>query len=180
MWDDDPPTRDGAAVPASPTLRAPAVAPPVPAPLAVELRGFPVRLGLRLREHREAVRRECQLLLLASEAQSRELPQRLLQMSEALSAQYGAELSEPERRKVEAFLRGDELVDLTYPALPETLSMTLAWRGLLSEIDRYCRTEGLLTLATPLDLAELTEWILDEFVRQVTGHPPRPWWGPLD
>ncbi len=158
---------------------APAV--PSDAPIAmVQLLGYPVRRGMRLREHREAVRRECQLLLLAREHDRRALPERLVQLSDHLATQYGSQLSYPEQRKIEAHLRGEDVVDLAYPVVPETLAVTATWRQLLAEIDRYCAEEGLLTLATPPDLVELTDWLLDEFTRQVQGNPPRPWSGPVD
>ncbi len=146
----------------------------------IRLLGYPVRRGVRLREHREAVLRECQLLLLAGEVDGHHLTRRLVQMSNVLSAHYGAELSEPEQTKIHALLHGAETIDLNYPVRPESLSTALAWRDLLDEIDRFCSEAGLLTLATPPDLDELTRWILDEFIRQLNGQPPRGWSGSLD
>ncbi len=176
-FDDGLETAAHATVPRQSDGREPA---PSDAPIAmVHLLGYPVRRGMRLREHREAVRRECQLLLLASEHDRRALPGRLVQLSDHLATQYGAQLSYPEQRKIEAHLRGEDVVDLAYPMVPETLSVTTAWRQLLADIDRYCTEEGLLTLATPPELVELTGWLLDEFTRQVQGRPPRPWPGPV-
>ncbi len=165
-----------------PGVATPAVAvePPSTPVTTIRLLRYPLRRGVRLREHREAVLRECQLMLLADVADGREVPRRLVQLSEMLSSQYGAELSEPEQQKIEAVLRGAETTDLNYPVRPESLTVTLAWRDLLAEIDRFCTDAGLLTLATPPELVELTDWILDEFIRQLGGHPPRPWQGPVD
>lgn len=145
----------------------------------VVLLGYPVRRGMRAREHTDALLRECLLLRLA-QPQVHSAPARLAELAELLVSRYSAELTEPERRKLQAFERGESVVDLTYPLLADTARVVLAWRQALAEMDAFCRAEELLTLATPPDVAELQAWVLGEFLAQADGRPPRPWPGTAD
>jgi hypothetical protein len=51
---------------------------------------------------------------------------------------------------------------------------------MLEEADEYCRSDQLLTLATPPTLVAFRRWYLGEFIAQIDGRPPQPWTGPLD
>lgn len=149
-------------------------------PATVVLLGYPVRRGIRTREHVDALLRECLLLRLAQPQPSSSAPARLAELAELLTSRYSAQLTEPERRKLDAFHRGQATVDLTYPLHPETAQVALAWRSALAEMDAYCHAEQLLTLATPADVAELQAWVLGEFLAQADAQPPQPWPGPAD
>lgn len=148
---------------------------------SVVLLGYPVRRGIRAREHTDALARECMLLHLdPGKAALSAAAGRLLEISAKLSEHYATELAEPERRKMAAFAAGAQRVDLHYPVLPETLAVVQAWAGVLAELDAFAEQDVLLTLCTPPDIAELTAWVLEEFDRQIAGAPPRPWTGALD
>jgi anti-sigma regulatory factor (Ser/Thr protein kinase) len=146
----------------------------------VHLLRYPVRRGVRTREHFEALRRECQLLQFTAPEALRRTPQRLLEMAGMLAGRYAVELAEPERRKLDAFARGEETVDLAYPLRPEAAAMVRSWQEVLTEMDALCEKEGLLTLAAAPDVVELRTWVLEEFLRQIAGAPPQPWPGPVD
>lgn len=146
----------------------------------VHLIDYPVRRGVRAREHFEALRRECQLLSLRATRGRTDTPARLLAMVDHLASQYAVELAEPERAKLEAFQRGELRVDLRYPARPEGAGLVRAWEALLAEMDQFCRDEALLTIQAPVDVLELQAWVVGEFLHQLAGEPPRPWAGPLD
>jgi hypothetical protein len=148
-------------------------------PDTVELHGYPVQLGNEVAEHIEEWMREFRLIALSREAGTARLdvPDRLLQMVDALSRQYASELDEPEKRRLAAAARGERTVDLVYPVRPETEQVVTAWRDMLAEVDEYCRQEDLLTLQRPPEQIALQDWILDEFLRQLAGEPPRPWQG---
>lgn len=146
----------------------------------VTLLGYPVRLGVRQQEHFEALRRECQLISLSDPTERSRTPKRLVEMAAVLH-QRRAELADPERRKLEAYLRGQDTVDLEYwVSSLEGAAMVRAWQDLLLEMDEYCRQEYLLTLEAPVEAAALRRWVLEEFLSQIEGRPPRPWPGPLD
>lgn len=148
-------------------------------PGLVVLLDYPVRRGMRAREHTDALLRECMLLRLAQPT-AHHAPARLAELAELLASRYSAALTEPERCELEAFHRRESVVDLTYPLLPGTAAVVTAWRQALAEMDAFCRTEQLLTLATPPDVAELQAWVLGQFLAQADGRPPQPWSGPAD
>ncbi len=161
------------------TSTPPAPTPPTPG-ATIRLLRYPVRRGLRSREHADALVRECMLLRAAYDHGASSVPGRLAALAEMLQSRYSAELSEPERRKLDAFARGKGAVDLDYPRVPQAAEVVEQWRTVIAEMDEYCRQERLLTLSTPPDVAELQRWVFDEFGRQLAGEAPRPWPGPLD
>ena len=146
---------------------------------------YPVVLSMRLQEHYEALTRECQLLWAAAQRAGHdtphrtEVPVRLAQIAEEVAVHYAVDRSEPERQRLEAFARGDESMTLAYPVIPELKEQILVLREILAEMDEYSRRNALLTLSTPPDIDVLTGWLLEEYLRQADGHPPRQWDGPL-
>jgi anti-sigma regulatory factor (Ser/Thr protein kinase) len=146
---------------------------------------YPVVLSMRLQEHYEALTRECQLLWAAAHrtdthaVQRTEVPLRLAQIAEDLAVRYAANRSEPDRQRLEAFARGEESTTLAYEIIPELKEQILVLREVLAEMDEYSRRNALLTLSTPPDIDALTGWLLEEYLRQADGHPPRQWDGPL-
>ena len=71
--------------------------------------------------------------------------------------------------------RGDTDIDLCYVVPPEAADGALRLATLLDEADHFCRSGELLTLATLPESLAFRRWYLEEFVRQVAGHPARPW-----
>jgi anti-sigma regulatory factor (Ser/Thr protein kinase) len=146
---------------------------------------YPVVLSMRLQEHYEALTRECQLLWAAAQRTDNhavhrtEVPLRLARIAEDLSVRYAVNRSEPDRQRLDAFARGAETTTLAYEIIPELKEQILVLREVLAEMDEYSRRNALLTLSTPPDLVALTGWLLEEYLRQADGHPPRPWDGPL-
>ena len=183
-WDDLDVRRAAAADEARPAP-APTAPPDTAAPGQVVYLRYPVVLSMRLQEHYEALTRECQLLWAAAQRAGggrgtrTEVPHRLAQLAEELSSRYAEDRSEPERRRLDAFARGDATTELRFPVIPELKEQIVVLRDLLAEMDEYSRGDELLTLATPVDLNALTAWLLEEYLRQVDGEPPLPWDGPL-
>jgi anti-sigma regulatory factor (Ser/Thr protein kinase) len=182
-WDDLDVRRAEAADEARPS--APPIAPNGAVAGQVVYVGYPVVLSMRLQEHYEALTRECQLLWAAAKranggtAPRTEVPHRLAQLAEEMAGRYVEDRSEPERRRLDAFARGDATIDLAYPIIPEMKKQIVVIRDVLAEMDEYSRRNELLTLSTPADINALTAWVLEEYLRQVDGEPPRPWDGPL-
>jgi len=146
-------------------------------PEVVWLRGYPVRLGLSLAEHVEDWMREFMLMALGRQAGAvgHEVPERLQATVRHLTQRYATELSEPDRLRAAAAARGEPTVDLPYPVRAETADTVRGWRDLLAEVDEYCRAEDLLTLQRTPEQVALSDWVCDEFLRQLQGEPPRPW-----
>jgi anti-sigma regulatory factor (Ser/Thr protein kinase) len=153
------------------------------APGHVVYQGYPVVLSMRLQEHYDALTRECQLLCAAAQRNGgtsrAEVPLRLTQLAEEMASRYAADRAAPDRRRLDAFARGEATVDLTYPLRSEIKEQIVVIREVLTEMDTYSRRNELLTLTTPPDLTALTGWVLEEYLRQADGEPPRPWDGPL-
>jgi len=145
----------------------------------VVLLGYPVRLGIRAREHSAAILRECALLSHAGDSSS--APDRLIELAQHVTTAFSGELAIIDQQRDEALARGDATVDLHYPAIPGTRPIVERWRDIMEELDDYAAAGTmLLTQATPPELVELREWTVEEFIGQLDGRPPRPWTGPLD
>lgn len=142
----------------------------------VWLLDYPVQLGISVAEHVDAWMREFQLMGLSGESID-SVPTRLQQMVKDLTHRYATELSEPDRLRAEAAARGEPTVDLHYPVLPETEQTVLGWRQMLTEVDAYCRAQNLLTLERTPEQVALSDWVVEEFLRQLRGEAPRAWAG---
>jgi hypothetical protein len=183
-WDDLDVRRAEAADEAGRPTTAPTVTNDT-VPGCVVLLEYPVVLSMRLKEHYDALTRECQLLWAAAKQHRGntlaygEVPHRLAQLAEQMSGRYPDDRSEPERRRLDAFARGLPTIELIYPLRPEMKEQIVLAREILAEMDVYSRTNALLTLATPADINALMTWVLEEYLRQADGEPPRPWDGPL-
>lgn len=144
----------------------------------VVLRGYPVRLGIRLRDHTSALLRECALL--SQTGGGGGAPDGLVRLARAITDAYSGELAAVEQQRTEAFRSGTDVVDLAYPAPTGARHFVLAWRETVAMLDAYAEANTLLTLATPPDLVQLRDWTLAQFVAQMDGEAPTPWTGPLD
>ncbi|WP_432571204.1 ATP-binding protein [Kineococcus sp. SYSU DK005] len=160
--------------PAAPAPGAGAGAPPV------RLLRFPLRRGVRLREHREAVLRELRLLGMAHAFTDPGTERLAGDVTDLLTAEYGGHLNPAEVRKMAALAAGLECVDLEYARRPDHLALLERWIERMAEVDRLGRAGALLTAVEPPDVAELARWIVGEFGRQLRGGEPRPWEGSLD
>ncbi len=144
----------------------------------VTLRGYPVRLGLALQEHYDAVVRECQLLAAPRRAGAKALPDNLVKLAQALAERYPTELSHlarPDPRRVAAEARGEETVDLDYAWSEEDVPLLRWWQHVFDEVDVHARAGDLLVPGISDELARLRGWALREFAEQPRGAAPRPW-----
>ena len=144
---------------------------------AIRLLNYPVRLGALQQEHLDEVTREFMLLSLSRPEAREQVPGRLLELVEVLTARYAAELEAPRQVREQALLAGEEHIDLVYPALPDVGAAVQAWQSMMREVDAYCREDELLSLATPPEVVRLQQWIVAEFVGQLAGATPTPWPG---
>jgi hypothetical protein len=79
-----------------------------------------------------------------------------------------------------AYAEGRATVDLSIPIIPKNEPLVRAWQDMMRQVDQFCVDQELLTLARPVELQQLSEWVFGEFIRQLHGEPPRPWSGPLE
>lgn len=147
--------------------------------LTMRIVGLPLELHRRALEHGESMRRELFLLLAQEDERPGSVPSRLLEVSSMLSSRY-AEFGEAQETGIEkATASGASVMAELVFMLPAQAAEALeVLEQVLEEADEWCRSGGLLTLATPPDLVTYRRWYFDNLRSQVAGGPPRPWDGP--
>lgn len=140
--------------------------------VTVKLLGFPLEVFRRASEHNDELLREFALIRGES---AENVPTRLLALIDELRGRFAGFTEAPTLAIQAALDRGDSEIDLRYDVPPEAADGALRLGGLLDEADDFCRSGELLTLATLPETLEFRRWYLAEFVRQVAGHPPSPW-----
>ena len=123
-------------------------------------------------EHTDELLREFALL---RGERTDHVPARLLTLIDEVRARFGAFSEGPRQLMQEAQARGETEIDLHYELPPEAGAAARRLGALFDEADEFCRSGDLLTLATPPQGVAFRRWYLDEFQRQIDGHPPRRW-----
>ena len=144
---------------------------------SVRLLRYPVRLGTLQQEHLDDVSREFMLLSLSRPEARDQVPGRLLELLDVLTARYSEVVETQRRVREQALLDGLEHIDLVYPALPGVGAAIQEWQSMMREVDAYCHDDELLSLATPPEVVRLQQWVVSEFQRQLDGAEPTPWAG---
>lgn len=145
----------------------------------VQLLGVPLRVLLAGREHHDGVMREFRLLALAG-TPDREVPVRMLELTEVLGRQYAAARARPDRKVDEALDRGEATLDLDYEVPADIAGAAARLEALMSEADEFCADEQLMALERTPTVRRFAQWYLAQFASQIAGDPPTPWDGPLD
>jgi hypothetical protein len=142
------------------------------------INGLPVAVQARAQEHADGLTRELTLIgaQLRKTGNTRELPSRLVDLIEQLSARYSMLTVEQEKQIAEAIAQDHDTIDLTYRLPAAAAAGVQALGDVLDEADDYCRAGGLLlTLATPDDLVIYRRWFVSQFTGQLAGQPPVSW-----
>ncbi|MFC5380592.1 hypothetical protein [Aquipuribacter nitratireducens] len=145
----------------------------------VVLRGLPVQVWLASREHHDDLMREYRLLALAGDLEAHHAPARLVELVEILGQRYAAAASRRDEELEAALAAGLAVIDQESDVTPAAVGAVRELRRLMAESDRFCEEAQLLTLPRPPVVRDFGEWFLDEFERQLEGHAPTPWDGPL-
>lgn len=144
----------------------------------VHLLGLPVEIHRAASEHSDELQREFALLRVQqSDAETSDVPARLLALIDDLGERFAGFTESTEADLEDAMDRGDESIDLVFRVPPAAKEAAEALGALLDEADDFCRTGGLMTLATPASALAYRRWYLEEFTRQIDGLPPAPWSG---
>jgi hypothetical protein len=146
----------------------------------IQLLRYPLRRGVRMREHREAVLRELRILGLTRAIADPALAALASGVSDLLSAEYAGHLTPASAQVLQALAAGGDSVDLSYPRLEDHRHLVEQWSVGIAHLEEMSTDTGLATLATPADVRELQQWVLDEFSAQLHGRAPQPWAGGLD
>ena len=146
----------------------------------IRLLRYPLRTGVRMREHREAVLRELRLLGLAGTIPDPGTAAVVERVTGVLSTVYGGHLPEAEALKLQALAAGRDCVDLEYPRLPDHERVLAGWRAGIEALEALSDDPDVAVPEPPPGVPEMWAWVVEEFARQLRGEPPQPWHGPLD
>jgi anti-anti-sigma factor len=140
----------------------------------VVLRGVPVDIHRRAETHGATLRRE--LALLHTADQQGDAPARLLWLSHDLSRRYDR-FSTAQRGVVDdAAVATQGFVDLHYRMPAHAADAVEELATALEEMDAYCRSGDLVTLAATDELLAYQRWFLGQFVEQLRdGRSPTSW-----
>ena len=144
----------------------------------VELRRYPLRLGVRASQHYEEIFREFALLAASEPQDDDSIPVRLLALVDALGRRY-ARQERHEAERDEALQRGELERDFVIQVPVSAAQASAVLDRMLDETDEFCRNGVLLTLAAPSDVVAFRRWYLHEVVAQVGGAAASPWPGEL-
>lgn len=145
----------------------------------VQLLNTPVRVLLAGREHHDELMRECSLLALGQQ-DVRELSDRLRALIDVLGVRYGIAVARPDELVEAAVEHGKATVNLTFDVPAHFAQAAETMDRLMIEADEFCGTEQLMTLARGPVLAAFGHWYAEQVSRQIAGHEPQPWDGPLE
>lgn len=145
------------------------------------LRDYPLRLWQLQQEHTDAVLREFSLLLGGHEAglTAGSPPEQLLQLAEMFTVRFGPLLTAINETRQQAVREGLDRMDSVVPLVEGTPELLAQVRTVMTAVDEFCNNGDLLTLARPPELAELSNWSMNELVVQYEGGEPTPWPGPF-
>lgn len=140
----------------------------------VTLRQLPVSLYAAYQLQHQELRRELRLLALAhgdTYPIATSISRAIRAFEDQLRRASGLDALE---RALERDSNGDSIdLTLVVPSdLPYTASRMV---DMLELADTFCRSERLLSLATPPEQRTFRRWYLGEFVRQGEGESPTPW-----
>jgi hypothetical protein len=140
----------------------------------VNLVDFPLRTGLKARQHSESLLRE--FAIIASRGGDRaDLPKRLCELATLHQERYSGQNPQADDDVDAAIARGEEYVDLVVSVAPTVREDTMSLAPVLIEAVEYCNSGDLLTLAPDAEIRAFWTWFLSQFVLQLNGQPPLPW-----
>ena len=143
--------------------------------VTVRILGLPPLLARQSRAWFDELSREFLHLAHSDEAVRKDVPGRLLALSDELRARFSTFTDSNTELAEEAAERGEDAIDLVFhvPAVAGPAAAELA--SLLDEAERYCAAgEHLLTLAAPPEVLAYRQWYVGQFVEQINGAPPVP------
>jgi len=140
----------------------------------VTLVDFPLPVGIRARQHSEALMREFAIIAMGGGDRA-DVPKRLLELAQLHRERYSGMNPGADDAVDAAIKRGEEFITLTVDVPKRLKQDTIDLTTVLVEVDRYCRNGELLTLAPNEELRTFWIWFLSEFVNQLSGREPVSW-----
>ena len=140
----------------------------------VVLVDYPIKVAQRAYVHREALMREFAIIAIGGGEQA-DIPKRLLEIVTVLDERYAGLNPQADDALDTAAAQKREYVDLQLQVPRRLKQDTLEFAPLLVEVDTYCRSGDLLTLAPSEEIRAFWIWFFLEFVRQADGERPLSW-----
>lgn len=140
--------------------------------IVIRLRDVPVELMQGTLAHGAELRRELRLLAVAHH-DTYPVASDLSAYFSALARDFRWQLGG--EALMEAIQAGRTVADLDVTAPVDAADRFARLLELYDLADAFCRNERLLTLARTAEQVEFQTWLYGEFVRQGSGHSPRPW-----
>jgi hypothetical protein len=135
---------------------------------------FPLKVGLRARQHRESLLRE--FAIIATGGGDRAVvPARLIEIARMHDERYSGLNPQADEAVDAAAKRGDEFIDFVVNVPDRIKKDTVDLGPVLIEVDAYCQSGDLLTLSASGEVRAFWVWFLSEFVRQLNGEAPLRW-----
>ena len=136
--------------------------------VSIRLIGVPLPRLADIRRHYHELRRELALLAL-NHGDSYPLATSLVDLYTEFESYIASDLV---AAAVEAAMAGRDFIEFDMVANERAPEVFAALKELLDLADEFCRSERLLSLARTPEQAVLQQWMYDEVVRQMRGHPP--------
>ena len=140
----------------------------------IRLLRLPLDVLVRARQHSDEVTREFAHIT-SPTTDHRQVPERLLELSQRLSGQYasysGAVMDEVEA----ATERGEKEMDVVYRLPPSAATGARLLGQMWDDVDEFCRAGTMLSLETPPEEKRFRRWFLDQFITQAAGADAVPW-----
>lgn len=140
----------------------------------VVLVGFPVALGIRARQHSEALLREFAIIAMGG-GECADVPKRLLEIAAESDERYAITTRATHDAVDVAAANGKTSIDIELELPDRVATDTSETVNVLLEVDQYCSSGELLTLNPPPDIKLFWVWFLGELVRQINGMQPTSW-----
>jgi hypothetical protein len=141
----------------------------------VQLLGVPVRLFLSAEQHASDLLREATYVVAQGKGPDDSVYHRFLQAARAARMRETTARNEIGDLVEEAFVRGDESVDLTLPAHEQVAMIAEGWSALLDAMDAECYSGRVLSLPASPELVRFQHWFCEQICGQVrAGLSPTP------
>ncbi len=104
---------------------------------------------------------------------------RLIALAELFRDRFGRLVDAITATRLAALEAGADRMDWHVPLPRATPELIRQVQAVYVEVDEYCRSGDLLTLARPADVVALQDWSTNEILAQFSSAEPIPWPGPF-
>jgi hypothetical protein len=141
----------------------------------VQLLGIPTDLFFQTRQQHDDLVREFAVMGLGHGEQDLSQPQDLRQLIQELGVTFMRSEPRPNEDVEAAARAGASSMDLRYQVPPTVVAGADRLESMMARADAFCAQGLMLTMPRTPQMQALSRWWMEEFRRQLAGHPPTPW-----